>query len=98
MEHLVTVGVVLEDEAVQKSVVNALRDKLYDRIGSALCTEYRHFRDLDASLRLLAEEGVEKFMKEHKEEIVAATASLLAEKLRNTKAVKDMVKGLADDA
>lgn len=98
MEHLVTVGVVLEDEAVQKSVVSALRDKLYNKVEDALCCEYRCYRNLDASLRILVEHSAEKFLEDHKAEIVAAAAPLLVEKLRNTKAVKDMVKGLANDA
>lgn len=97
MEHLVTVGVVLEDEAVQKSVVNALRDKLYGQVENALCAEYYRFRDLNAALKILAERSAEKFLEDHKAEIIAAAASLLVEKLRNTKAVKEMVKGLNDE-
>lgn len=97
MEHLVTVGVVLEDEAVQKSVVNALRDKFYGQIEDALCAEYYRYRNPKAALTVLAEHSTEKFLEDHKAEIVAAAASLLVEKLRNTKAVKDMVKGLADE-
>lgn len=42
MEHLVQIGVVVEDEAVQKSVVNALRDKLYDQIKDAVLSSERH--------------------------------------------------------
>lgn len=97
MEHLVTVGVVLEDEAVQRSVVNALRDKLYGQIEDALCAEYYRYRNPKSALTVLVEHSTEKFLEDHKAEIVAATASLLAEKLRNTKAVKDMVKGLRDE-
>ena len=97
MVHLVTVGVVLEHETVQKSVVNALRDKFYGQIEDALCAEYYRYRNPKAALTVLAEHSTEKFLEDHKAEIVAAAASLLAEKLRNTKAVKDMVKGLSDE-
>lgn len=100
MEHLVTVGVVVEDEAVQKSVVNALRDKLYDQIKDAvLSSDYFYIREQDPrkQLKALAERGVEKFLENYKTEIIEEAASLLVEKLRNTKAVKEMVKGLSDE-
>ena len=100
MEHLVTVGVVVEDEAVQKSVVNALRDKLYDQIKDAvLSSDYFYIREQDPrkQLKALAERGVEKFLENYKTEIIEEAASLLAEKLRNTKAIKEMVKGLSDE-
>lgn len=100
MEHLVTVGVAVEDEAVQKSVVNALRDKLYEQIKDAVfSSDYFYIREQDPrkALKALAERGVEKFLESYKAEIIAEAASLLAEKLRNTKAVKDMMKGLSDE-
>lgn len=100
MEHLVTVGVVVEDEAVQKSVVNALRDKLYDQIKDAvLSSDYFYIREQDPrkQLKALAERGVEKFLENYKTEIIEEAAALLVEKLRNTKAVKEMVKGLSDE-
>ena len=100
MEHLVTVGVVVEDEAVQKSVVNALRDKLYDQIKDAvLSSDYFYIREQDPrkQLKALAERGVEKFLENYKTEIIEEAAALLVEKLRNTKAVREMVKGLSDE-
>ena len=100
MEHLVTVGVVVEDEAVQKSVVNALRDKLYDQIKDAvLSSDYFYIREQDPrkQLKALAERSAEKFLENYKTEIIEEASSLLAEKLRNTKAVKEMVKGLSDE-
>lgn len=100
MEHLVQIGVVVEDEAVQKSVVNALRDKLYDQIKDAvLSSDYFYVREQDPrkALKTLAERGVEKFLESYRTEIIEEAAVLLVEKLRNTKAVKEMVKGLGDE-
>lgn len=90
MEHILNIGVVIDDDAVQRSVVQDLVNRFESRTYEAIRSRrgYDSPRSRDEILRSFAEDVIMKFFDEHKAELIEAVASIVAQRLSQTKTMK----------
>lgn len=99
MEHLITFSVSIDDEHIQKSVLETAEKKiiadLQDDIISKLFSSpsYRQTTSKDP-LSDLSKDILEKVIRENKDDIIRAAAEHLAKSLPKTKKVKEWLAKL----
>ena len=85
MEHILQIGVCVDDKAIEKGVMKSLSENLSKKIGKEVFNYYGNLSDV---LKMIIKEWLDK----HKEELLDKTADALLEYLKRTKAVKEMVR------
>lgn len=97
MEHILQIGVCVDDKAIEEGAMKSLSENLNRKIGKEMFDRYGNLSDVS---KMIMKEWLDK----HKEELLYKTADALLEYLKRTKAVKEMVsdvkkemKGLKDD-
>lgn len=95
MEHILNIGVVIDDDAVQRSVVKDLVNLFESRTYEAIRSKRGYYcpSSRDETLRSFAEDAIMKFFDEHKAELIEAAASIVAQRLSRTKAIKECREG-----
>lgn len=84
MEHILQVGVCIDDKAIEEGVMKSLSEKIGKKIEKEMFDRYGNLSDVS---KMIAKEWLDK----HKEELLDKTADALLEYLKRTKAVKEMV-------
>ena len=84
MEHILQIGVCVDDKAIEEDAMKSLSENLSRKIEEAMFTEY-------GSLSGVSKMITKEWIYEHKEELLNKTAELLYEYLKRTKAVKEIV-------
>ena len=101
MEHFLQFAISIDDDAIvkrieenaEKSITKDLRDK----VGEILFGYNKWAgREADA-ITGWTESLFMRYLEEHRAEIIELAAKYLAEKLSRTKAVKEMLAGLAEE-
>lgn len=97
MEHVVQIGIGIDDEAIKERIVSKVSNEISDKLkvdvvqeitGSRYATavEYRRM------LGRIVDETIEKCMEQYKDEIIEKAVTALADKLSRTKAVKEKIQ------
>lgn len=84
MEHILQIGVCVDDKAIEEGAMKSLSENLSRKIEEAMFTEY-------GSLSGVSKMITKEWLDEHKEELLDKTADALLEYLKRTKTVKEMV-------
>lgn len=101
MEHFLQFAISIDDDAIvkrieenaEKSITKDLRDK----VGEILFGYNKWARREADAITGWTESLFMRYLDEHKTEIIELAAKYLAEKLSRTKAVKEMLAGLAEE-
>lgn len=95
MEHILNIGVVIDDDAVQRSVVQDLVNQFESRTYEAIRSRsgYYYSESRDETLRSFAKDMIMKFFDEHKAELIEAAAPIVAQRLSKTKTTKEVRDG-----
>lgn len=84
MEHILQIGVCVDDKAIKEGITKSLSENLSKKIGKEVFNYYGNLPDVS---KMIMKEWLDK----HKEELLDKTADALLEYLKRTKAVKEMV-------
>lgn len=84
MEHILQIGVCVDDKAIEEGAMKSLSENLNRKIGKEMFDRYGNLSDVS---KMIMKEWLDK----HKEELLYKTADALLEYLKRTKAVKEMV-------
>ena len=97
MEHIVQFGITIDDEYIkkniEKSAENVVAKEMAEQVRKALVMRWC---GNDEPTIYFDKESTE-VINEHKDEIINLAADRLAERLRRTKAVKDIVKSIKEE-
>ena len=95
MEHILNIGVVIDDDAVQRSVVQDLVNQFESKTYEAIMGRHGYYYSgsRDDTLRRFAEDMVMKFFDEHRAELIEAAAPIVAQRLSRAKAIKEVRDG-----
>lgn len=86
------------EEKVQRDYDRILEKRLMETIERTLIESagysyrYSYIRNPENGMRKLIENHLDDFMKEHKDEIIAQAADILAKRVQRTKKAKEEVK------
>lgn len=96
MEHVLTVGINIDDVTVQNSVINQCTRKVMEDIQSSVLDGYYTGNKTvyQKKLRELVSESIDKFCENNKDFIINEAIIKLVEKLSRTKAVKEKLENL----
>lgn len=97
MEHIVQFGISIDDEAIEKKVVDIASRQLTTDLRSQIFEiggYYYNDKNKVQGLSERTEELVKEFLLEHKEEIISRTVENLTESMKRTKVYKEAVKNL----
>lgn len=86
MEHIVQIGVSVDDDRIEKAVVESATKAITKEMREHIFSYY------GSSLTGTAEEIVENCIKEWKPEIIEKAAELVAESMKRSKAYREKVK------
>ena len=86
MEHIVQIGVSVDDDRIEKAVVESATKAITKEIQEHIFSYYGR------SLTGTAEEIVQDCIKEWKPEIIEKAAEQIAESIKRSKAYKEKVK------
>lgn len=86
MEHIVQIGVSVDDDRIEKAVVESATKAITKEMRERIFSYY------GSSLTGTAEEIVENCIKEWKPEIIEKAAELVAESMKRSKAYREKVK------
>ena len=84
MEHILQIGVCVDDKAIEEGAMKSLSEKLCGKIMKEM---FDYYGNLSGVSKMITKEWLD----EHKEELLDKTADALLEYLKRTKAVKEMV-------
>lgn len=84
MEHILQIGVCVDDKAIEKGVMKSLSENLSNKIRKEMFDRYGNLSDVSKMI-------IKEWLDKHKEELLDKTADALLEYLKRTKAVKEMV-------
>jgi hypothetical protein len=97
MEHILQIGVCVDDRAIEEGAMKSLSENLSNKIRKEMFDRYGNLLDVSKMI-------IKEWLDKHKEELLDKTADVLLEYLKRTKAVKEMVydvkkeiEGLKDD-
>ena len=94
MEHIVQFGISVDDEMIKRRIMERAESEILARIKNDVTRtmyENRGYYHREAPLVDIVKDAVSEMCEEHKDEIITMAAKLLAEKLANRKATKEMV-------
>lgn len=86
MEHVVQIGVCVDDERIEKAVVESATKAITKEMREHIFSYY------GSSLTGTAEDIVENCIKEWKPEIIEKAAELVADSIKRSKAYREKVK------
>lgn len=93
MEHIVQFGISIDDEMIQKRIVdNAERTvtaEIQKKVESEILTRSNYYGGYRNSLSEAGEDIICKWLESHKDEIIELAASKVAEKVSRSKAWKE---------
>lgn len=95
MEHIVQFGITVDDDAIKNLIVNKASETVINEIKRELGVNDRYYSD-NVVNKMVSNEVQNQFNL-HKEEIIEATAKVLAEKLIKTKLVRERVSNVLDN-
>lgn len=84
MEHILQIGVCVDDKAIEAGAMKSLSENLSGKIRKEMFDRYGNFSDVSKMI-------TKEWLDEHKEELLDKTADALLEYLKRTKVVKEMV-------
>ena len=97
MEHIVQFGITIDDEHIKKSIEegaeNAISKEMAERVRKVLIMRWCG----NDEPTIYFDKKLTEVINEHKDEIINLAADRLAERLRRTKAAKDIVKDLKEE-
>ena len=97
-EHVVQVGFSFDEDKIIDSMCKSLEKKLSNEVEDGVRKEFFKKDDYwGSSIPSQAGEVMNAWLKDHKDEVIQETASMLVEKLWKTKAVKDMIKSVGEE-
>lgn len=85
MEHILQIGVCVDDKAIEEGAMKSLSENLSKKIEREM---FDCYGNLSGASKMIIKEWLDK----HKEELLDKTADALLEYLKRTKAVKEMVR------
>ena len=88
MEHIMNIAISIDDEGIEKKATEYCVKKLYEDMKGKLISDGYYNR---GQLTSRAEDVVNKWLNDHKDEIIEQTAKLVAEKISRRKAFKEKV-------
>ena len=86
MEHILQIGVCVDDRAIEEGAMKSLSENLSNKIRKEMFDRYGNLLDVSKMI-------IKEWLDKHKEELLDKTADALLEYLKRTKAVKEMVYG-----
>ena len=95
MEHIVQFGITVDDDAIKNLIVNKASETVVKEVKRELGVDNKYFSN--GVVTKMVSDEVQNQFKLHKEEIIEATAKVLAEKLIKTKLVKERVSKVLDN-
>lgn len=84
MEHILQIGVCVDDKAIEEGAMKSLSENLSNKIELEM---FNCYGNLSGTSKMIMKEWLDN----HKEELLGKTADVLLEYLKRTKAVKEMV-------
>ena len=84
MEHILQIGVCVDDKAIEEGAMKSLSENLSKKIEKEM---FDYYGNLSGVSKMITKEWLD----EHKEELLDKTADALLEYLKRTKPVKEMV-------
>lgn len=97
MEHIVQFGITIDDEYIkkniEKSAENVVAKEMAEQVRKALVMRWCG----NDEPTIYFDKKITEVINEHKDEIINLAADRLAERLRRTKAVKDIVKSIKEE-
>lgn len=87
MEHILQIGVCVDDRAIEEGAMKSLSENLSNKIRKEMFDRYGNLSDVSKMI-------IKEWLDKHKEELLDKTADALLEYLKRTKAVKEMVYGV----
>ena len=101
MEHIIQFGISIDDEMIERRIRERAEKEVLNQIADTISGELfgRDFmgRPNKGYVSEWVHEKVDKFMTDHKEEIVNNAAERIAEKLARSKAMKAAVEGKGNE-
>lgn len=93
MEHIVQFGITIDDNAIINTIVQkaekSILDEIKDAIKKAMFKRGRYYDETEVHTWIKDE--LDKFLENHKDDIISLASEKLADKLSRTKRVKDEV-------
>lgn len=97
MEHVVQFGVSIDDEMIQRQILNSAEKSIVGdlkrEIGKHILQKRFSYRE-DLELTSFGEKLVGEWLDEHKDEIIEVAANKITEKVSRTKKFKEAVDGI----
>lgn len=97
MEHIVQFGITIDDEYIKKSIEegaeNAISKEMAEQVRKVLIMRWCG----NDEPTIYFDKKLTEVINEYKDEIINLAADRLAERLRRTKAVKDIVKDIKEE-
>ena len=94
MEHIVQFGISIDDEMIKRRILERAESEILGRLKNDISKtlyDNRGYYHREAPIVDIVKDTVSEICEEHKDEIIDRAAKLLAEKLANRKATKEMV-------
>lgn len=102
MEHIVQFAIGIDDNAIVKRIEEnaekTITDELKKSVMSIIFETNRYTGKLSNMASDWTERRVENFLEDHKAEIIECAGKYLAEKLARTKAAKEIVEDMKNEA
>lgn len=99
MEHIVQFGINIDDEVIKESIERQVLKQVCGQIRSDMMKtlDIGSNYEWKGKIREIANELINEFCTENKEEIIERASERLVDKLWRTKQVKDRVSSILDD-
>ena len=95
MEHVVQIGVNVDDDAIQQAVINQASKQIADKIEKTIFRQ--NYYGQNAGFSEDAEELLKEAVDRHKDEIISRAAVLIAETLKRSKKYKAILAALDEE-
>lgn len=95
MEHVVQIGVNVDDDAIQQAVINQASKQVADKIEKTIFKQNIYGQNAGFSKK--AEELLKEAVDRHKDEIISRAAVLIAETLKRSKKYKAILAAMDEE-
>lgn len=93
MEHIIQIGVSIDDDRIEKAVIESAQMELKKELRNAMFDE----RGWNTELTRPVQEIVKSSLAEWKEEIINLAAAQVVETIKHSKAYREKVKEITND-
>lgn len=93
MEHILQIGVSVDDDRIEKAVIESAQKELKKELRNAMFKE----RGWDTEFAYPVQEIVKSSLAEWKEEIINLAAAQVVETIKHSKAYREKVKEITND-